>query len=248
MLKILIADDVKNIRESLTKMVNASLANATIVGATDSVANTIKAIKELKPDVVLLDIEMKDGTGFDVLKQFPNPSFKVIFITAYQQYSLEAFKFSALDYILKPVDPDQLAKAVNKAVEHIDREKLSNKIDAFLYNMEHASQEKKIVLKTAESIHVVSLKDIMYCQAYEGYTNFYLVDKSKILVSRTLGEYDELFSEHHFIRIHQSYLLNINYIKRYEKGEGGAIVLTNETTIPVSARKKEQLMKLLAKL
>jgi two-component system LytT family response regulator len=192
---------------------------------------------------------MKDGTGFSVLRQFAFPSFKTIFITAYEQYSLEAFRFSALDYLLKPVDPDLLLKAINKAADYIDREKLSLKIDTFLHNTERVSREsKKVALKTADNIYIVNLRDIVYCEADEGYTNIYLADKTRILVSRTLGEYDEMFSGYNFLRIHQSYLLNVEYIKRYEKGEGGKVILSNEAILPVSARKKEQLMEFLSNL
>jgi two-component system LytT family response regulator len=143
LLKLIIADDVRNIRESLTKMITSFVPDTSIAACTDSVETTINAIKEHKPDVLLLDIEMKDGTGFDVLKKFPSPSFKTIFVTAYEHYSLEAFRFSALDYLLKPVDPDQLVKALSKAGDQLDREKLSDKIEAFLHNMEHAAKGKK---------------------------------------------------------------------------------------------------------
>jgi two-component system LytT family response regulator len=196
----------------------------------------------------LLDIEMKDGNGFEVFKHFLSPSFKTIFVTAYQQYSFEAFRFSAIDYLLKPVDPDQLINAVNKAQDHIDKENLSVKIETFLHNMEHAAKGKKIILKTLESIHIVNISDIVYCEANEGYTMFYLSDRTKILVSRTLREFDEMLADHSFARIHQTFLVNINCIKRYEKGDGGQVVLSNDNCLPVSVRKKEQLMKLLAKL
>jgi two-component system LytT family response regulator len=159
------------------------------------------------------------------LKNFPSPAFKVIFITAYQEYAIQAFRFSALDYLLKPVDPDLLSQALKKAHDAIDREKVSLKIESFLYNMDDLSKgKKKVILKTADNIHVVSMQDIMYCEADRSYTHFYLADKTRIMVSTTLGDYEEMFTEHGFLRIHQSYLLNVSYIKRYEKGEGGKAV------------------------
>ncbi|MCD6068967.1 MAG: hypothetical protein K0S33_3793 [Bacteroidetes bacterium] len=249
MTRVLIADDIKDIRETLERTVTSHCPQATVVAATSSVASTVEAIREHAPDVVLLDVEMKDGTGFDVLKQFPSPAFKVIFITAYMQYSIEAFRFAALDYLLKPVDPDRLAQAIRRAADQADREKLALKIDSFLYNMQQpATSNKKIVLRTNESIHVVSLQNIMYCEADQSYTTFYLQDASRIMVTKPLREYEELFSQHQFIRIHQSYLVNISFIKRYDKGEGGQLVLSNEKALPVSVRKKEQLMQLLARL
>src|ERR1700752_5243992 len=177
MIKLLIADDEENVREALGSMVKLYSTDIKIVDSVNSVASAIKSISQHKPDVVLLDIEMKDGTGFDVLKQFPSPAFKVIFITAYQQYAVEAFRFSALDYLLKPVDPDLFTEAIRKATDIIDKEKISLKIDSFLYNMENISKGmKKIILKTSDNIHVVNLQDIIYCEADRSYTNFYLAD------------------------------------------------------------------------
>jgi two-component system LytT family response regulator len=249
MIKLIIADDEENVRQALHALVNRYCKEVQIVASTDSVSSTVKAINELQPDIVLLDIEMKEGTGFDVLKQFPVPKFKVIFVTAFQQYALQAFRFAALDYILKPIDPDVLADALRKAQDSIDREKIALKIDSFLHNMDNLSKgTKKIILKTADNIHVVNMQDIMYCEADRSYTNFYLADKSRIMVSNTLGDYEEMFSEYGFLRIHQSYLLNLSYIKRYEKGEGGKVILSDTIHLPVATRKKDHLMQLLSKL
>jgi two-component system LytT family response regulator len=249
MIKLLIADDVRNVRESLQKSVLSNCPGVSIIALTDGVHSTVSAIKEFSPDIVLLDIEMKDGSGFEIFKSFPDPLFKVIFITAYKQYSIDAFKFSALDYLLKPVDPDHLTAAINRASKQLDREKASLKIDSFLHNIQSTTAgSKKVVLKTSESIHIVSLSDIVYCEADESYTNFHLADTTRIMVTKTLREFDEMFTNYNFVRIHQSYLVNLNYIKRYDKGEGGNVVLNNEKSLPVSVRKKEQLMQLLSKL
>lgn len=246
MIKLLIADDESNVREALASLVKLYCPDAHVVGAADSVSATVRMIGELQPDIVLLDIEMKEGTGFDVLKQFPAPGFKVIFITAYQHYAVQAFRFAALDYLLKPVDPDQLVQSLKKAQETIGREKLSLKIDSFLSNMD-GKQGKKVVLKTADSIHVVNLQDILYCEADRSYTIFYLADKSRILVSNTLGQYEEMFGDYSFMRVHQSYLVNVDCIRRYEKSDG-KIILTGDISLPVATRKKDQLMQLLSKL
>jgi two-component system, LytTR family, response regulator len=249
MVKLLIADDEKNVREALASLVNLYSPEIKLVASTDSVSSTVHAIQEHQPDIVLLDIEMKEGTGFDVLKQFPSPAFKVIFITAYQQYAVQAFRFAALDYILKPVDPDQLTESLRRAVDTIDRLKMALKIDSFMYNMDNISKgTKKIVLKTADNIHVANLQDVLYCEADGSYTIFYFLDKSRIMVSNTLGQYEEMFDGYGFLRVHQSYLLNINYIRRYEKGDGGKVILSGEISLPVATRKKDQLMQILAKL
>ena len=249
MLKVPIADDEENGRDATAEIIKLSKLDLEIVGLTNGVQSTIAAIKSQNPDLVLLDIEMGDGTAFDVLKQFPVPSFKVIFITAYKQYAIEAFRFSALDYLLKPIDPFLLIQAINKVTDNIEREKMSLKLDSFFHNMNPATKEKKkISLRTANTIHVVNIQDIMHCEAERSYTNFHLVDKTKLLVSRPLDEFDSLLTDFQFVRIHRSHIVNINYIKRYEKGDGGSIILSNGANLPVSARKKDQIVKLLANL
>jgi two-component system LytT family response regulator len=249
MLKIIIADDVDNIRESLSEMIQQYSNDSKIVATTNSVKSTVGAINQYSPDVVLLDVEMGDGTGFDVLKQFPAPSFKVIFVSAYQNYAVEAFKFSALDYLLKPVDPNELIKAIHTASDKIDRDKLSLKIDSFISNIENLSKgPKKITLKTSDNIYVVNVQDIIYCESDHSYTKFHLNNGSHIMVSRGLGDYDEMLSPYNFMRIHQSYLVNLNFVSRYEKGDGGKIILSTNANLPVATRKKEQLLQVLSKL
>jgi two-component system LytT family response regulator len=249
MLKLLIADDEENVQETISAIVEKYCRGVSIVACTASVSATVKAIQQYEPEIVLLDIEMKEGTGFDVLKKITDPKFRIIFVTAYQEYAVEAFRFSALDYILKPIDQELLVQAIKKASESIDREKLSLKIDSFMFNMDHISKEmKKIALKTADNIHLVNLRDIVYCEADRSYTYFYLNDKSRVTVSSPLGQYEDLFNGYGFLRIHSSFLVNINYIKRYEKGDGGKVIIDDKTSLPVSTRKKEQLMQLLSKL
>jgi two-component system LytT family response regulator len=249
MLKLFIVEDEKNVREALTNMVGLYSPHVDVVGWADSVSSAIKKIEELQPDIVLFDIQIKEGTSFDVLNKFPSPAFKVIFVTAFQQHAVQAFRFSALDYLLKPVDPDLLAATLAKAVDSLDREKMSLKIESFLFNVDHlAKGKKKIILKTSSNIHIVNLHDVVYCEADRSYTNFYLADKSRIMVSSTLGQYEEMFEGYGFLRIHASYLVNIEFIKRYERGEGGKVILAGDIQLPVAARKKEQLLQLLAQL
>ena len=249
MLKLLIVDDEENVREALSRMLQLYSEDTQLTGAHGSISSAVKAIKENKPDILLLDIEIGKESGFDIFKHFPKPDFKIIFITAYQQYAVQAFRFAALDYLLKPVNPDQLIDALKKAFDAIDREKFSLKIDSFIHNVSAISnRSKKIVLKTADNMHVVNVNDIMYCESDRSYTTFFMADKSRIMVSQTLGDYEDMFDEYGFIRIHKSYLVNLQFIKRYEKGEGGKIILNDNSSIPVASRKKEQLLELLAKL
>lgn len=243
MLRILIVDDEKNAREALSGMIEQYNQNWQLVDACERVSDAVKAIGDHEPDVVLLDIKMGRESGFDLFKYFPRPKFKVIFITAYQQYALQAFRFAALDYLLKPVSPSHLTEALNKASDASDLGKLSLKIGSFLHNMSaDAAGSKKVVLRTSDNIHLVELNDIMYCEAVRNYTNFYLSDDSRIMVSKTIGGYEDLFSDAGFFRIHMSYLLNFRYLKRYEKGDGGKVILKNGKSLPLATRKKDQFL------
>ncbi len=249
MLKIIIVDDEANVREAIGQMLKLFSEDTQLIGSYSNIAAAVKAIREDKPHIVLLDIEIGQDNGFDVLKHFPNPGFKVIFITGYQQYAVQAFRFAALDYLLKPVDPDQLSDAIKKAFDAVDREKFSLKIDSFIHNMgSMAHKAKKIVLRTADNMHIVNLNDIMYCESERSYTTFFMADKTKVMVSQTLGDYEDMFNDYGFMRIHKSYLINLQFIKRYEKGDGGTVILNGNISLPVATRKKEQLMELLAKL
>lgn len=249
MLKVLIVDDEENVRAALSQMLHHYCDDTYFAGGYSNIPDAVRAIKENKPDVLLLDVEIGEESGFDIFKHVPYPDFKVIFITAYQQYAVQAFRFAALDYLLKPVDPDQLSKAINKAFDAMDREKFSMKIASFFQNVESLTNKaKRIALKTAENIHIVNLNDIMYCESEGNYTTFFMADKSRIMVSQTLGDYEDLFNEYGFIRTHKSFLINLQFIKRYEKGEGGKIILNDNTNIPVATRKKEQVVQLLSRL
>jgi two-component system LytT family response regulator len=196
---------------------------------------------------VLLDIKMDDGTGFDLLKQIEPVDFKVIFVTAYDQYAIHAIKFSALDYLLKPVDPDDLIQAVEKAEKLLVQE-LNQQLGVLADNMQTQDRlKKKIILKTFDNIHLVKVSDIVYCESDDNYTRFHLENKS-ILVSTTLKEYEEMLGEYGFFRAHRSYLVNLGHIETFEKADGGAIILTNDKKVPVSSRKKEQLLDLLERI
>lgn len=249
MLKALIVDDDKNVTESVNRLLELYHPDIKICASCHSISSAISAIKDNLPDILFLDVEIGSENGFDIFKHFPQPDFRVIFITAHEQYALQAFRFAALDYLLKPIDPVLLEEALKKAMDFLDREKIKLKIDSFLHNVKDLTKDsKKVVLKTLDTIHVVNLKDVMYCEADRNYTNFYLEDKSRIMVSSTMGGYEELFTPYNFLRIHQSYLLNLDYLKRFEKTDGGKAILKDNTGLPVATRKKDQLLKRLANL
>lgn len=246
MIKILIADDEVNVREALTTMVERYTSGFEVIGAVKNLSDASTAIATLRPDILLLDIELGKDNAFDIYKYFPEPFFKIIFVTSYQQYAVQAFRFAATDYLLKPVDPDLLIEALQRAGNAIDKNRLADKIDNLLHSLpQPASKPRKIVLKTSDNIHVVNPDDITYCEASRSYTIFHMVDNSKITVSVTLGEYEELLKTHDFLRIHHSYLLNINYMKRFSKADGGQIVLKDNTVLPVASRKKERVLEML---
>jgi len=246
MIRTVIVDDEKKARETVAGILKLYCPNVQVVAEAKDVSSAVEAIHAHKPDLVLLDINMPRESGFDLLKKVDARQFKLVFITAYEEYAVKAFRCSALDYILKPVNPDELKEAVDKVESLLEKEHIDVRLETFLSNMASPNRDiKKIVLKTSDSIHVVNVQDIVRCEADRNYTVFYLVGEKKILVSNTLKEYDELLSAYRFFRAHQSHLVNIDFIERYEKKEGGCLVMKDKSTVPVSVRKKETLLSLL---
>jgi len=244
MIRVAVIDDEPHIRDGLLRLLGNHCPNVLIAGTAGSVKEGKELIRKQHPDLVLLDIRMGDGTGFDLLKQLDPVDFKVIFITAYDQYAVRAFKFSALDYILKPVDPDDLKEAVKRA-EKILQHDLRIRLAALENNLLPGKiQHKKIVLKTTENVFIIEIPRISFCESDGSYTVIHLDDGKKIMVSKNLKEYDDMLNEQGFYRIHKSFLINLSYVERFEKGEGGFVVLKNEVKIPVATRKREQLLDL----
>jgi two-component system LytT family response regulator len=245
-MKVIIIDDEARSRKSIANILNISSIETALVAEAENVKTGLEAIKQYKPDVVLLDINMPDGTGFDLLKKLDHINFKVIFITAYEEFAIQAFEFSAVDYILKPVDPLKLNEALNKAHQLVEQENISLRLNALFANLESSSTEsKKLVLKTAENIYLVKTSDIIRCESDGGYTRFYIVDGKKILVSRNMKDFEEMLNGFGFYRIHQSHLINLKYIDHYSKTEGGAVVMKDNSSLPLARRKKESFLKLL---
>lgn len=249
MIKAIIIDDEQKSRETIAAVLKLHCKDVSVIAQAGDVKSGLDAIAQYPPDLILLDVKMPDGTGFDLLQQLDAISFKIIFITAFEEYAVKAFKFSALDYILKPVDPNELASAIAKAEHALEKEKLSLQLNAFMANINNMAREvKKIVLKTTDNIYVINVQDIIRCEADRNYTDFYLNGGKKLMVSVTLKEYDDLLKHYGFFRVHQSHLVNLNYIDRYEKGGGGSVIMKDGAAIAVSFRKKDQLLKFLDKL
>lgn len=243
-MKLLIIDDEKRTREMIAKMVDSFELGIECFPIGENVQSGLQAIQDIQPDLVFLDIQMPDGTGFDLLNSIDERNFEVIFITAFEEYALKAIKFSALDYVLKPIDSDELRAALTKAAGAIDKKVDSEQLETLNFNMQNTNR-KKLVLKTHESVHVVDLENIIRCEADRNYTSFFLKDGKKILVSKTLKEYETLLSGNQFFRVQQSHLINLNYVDRFDKKNGGSVVMKDGSEVPLSPAKKDLFFKVL---
>ena len=202
-------------------------------------------LSETDLDLVFLDVRIGNENCFGILKDLQSVDFQIIFITAYDRYAIDAFKFSAIDFLLKPINLDDLKISVNKAEKMIIAENLHLRLSNLIDNLSQKGMNQTIVLRTFESHHVVHIKDIIQCEAQGNYTLFHLKNKKNIIVSQTLKKYDLLLTGHKFFRCHQSHLVNMECVVRFDKRDGGSLVLENELEVPISTRKKEQLFKFL---
>lgn len=250
MITAILVDDEPRARESLRIILERFFPEVGIIGEASGVEEAFTLIKKEKPNTVFLDIKMPDGTGFDLLKRFDEVDFKVIFVTAFEEHALEAIKFSAFDYILKPINTNELRDVIANLNENFDRsDEVNIKLKAFFANMEAASQtKKKIVLKTAESIHLVPILNVVRCEADCNYTKIFLENHPKILISKSLKYFEDMLSDYGFVRVHQSHLVNINHVVRLDKTDGGVLVFADGSQVPIAVRKRDQLLKLLNSL
>lgn len=236
MIKAVIIDDHTSMRNNLKAILGFINEEVEIMGEASGVQEGVELVNKLKPELLFLDVEMQDGTGFDLLSQLPDKSLKVIFITGHDAYALKAFKFSAIDYVLKPVDPDDLSKAIAKAKASINPQtNIQNLIDK-------STQLKRLVLSDLRNTYLVDINDIIRVESEVNYTRFIIASKSPIVVSKTLKHFDELLSASGFFRSHQSHLVNLRYFDRLDKSEGGVIFLNNGESVPISMRKREKLL------
>jgi len=245
-MKIVIIDDEARARKSIADILKFSQHNLEVTAEADCVKTGIEAIRKHKPDLILLDINMPDGTGFDLLKAMDYIHFKIIFITAYEEFAIKAFDFSAIDYILKPADPKKLLEAIDKAHHIVEQENINLKLNALFTNLDSVNPDsKKLVLKTAEKIYLINTRDIIRCESDMGYTQFFMVGGEKILVSKNLKEYEDMLNGLGFYRIHQSHLINLKFIDYYDKTEGGSVKMKDNSMLPLSRRKKDSFLKLI---
>jgi two-component system, LytTR family, response regulator len=244
-IRAVIIDDEKTARDTLKQLLQIYCPQVLLVGEANDVEPGQNLIRELNPDLVFLDVEMHSGTGFDVINGLDNIQAEVIFTTAHNHYALHAIRVSALDYLLKPVSSEELIIAVDKCKPgqlNIPREVwelLRVQLDS------QKSNPDRLSIPTTKGYEIIKVKDIIYCEGDRNYTVFYFHEKEKLLSSRTLKEYEHLLPPKSFIRVHQKYLVNINFVKRYIKGRGGFLIMSNEKEIEVSQSKKQELMDLL---
>lgn len=238
----LIIDDEQKGRNAVKNCIVNHAPDLTVLGEAENVAEGIKAIETHKPEIVFLDIDMPDGTGFDLLEQLPNINFKLIFVTAHENYAVKAFKYSAIDYLLKPIDPDDFSEAIAKLKSESRLDSIEEKVALLL---ENKNRFERIALPTSMGLKMVELTEIIHLKSDNNYTFFYLKGGLKILVSKTLKTYDNLLAEEGFYRVHKSHLVNISCVREYLNGEGGTVVMEDGAEIEVSRRKKEGLIQLL---
>ena len=243
----ILVDDMPQALEMLHNDISNNYGNIQIIGTATSVVSAAKLLRKTQPDILFLDIMLGDGTGFDVLEIFPNLRSKIIFVTASDEFAIKAFKFAAIDYVLKPYSDEDLANAIKKALHHIQPKKEQLSVLQQSISKPH-QQPKKISLHTLDKIIVVSLEEIVRCQSDNNYTTFYFDNGSKIMVTKTLKYFADLLKESAFLRVHQSHLVNMKYIKEFIKTDGGYLMLTDKSNVPVSARKRPEVIKALGNL
>lgn len=249
MLRAIVIDDNQEIRKKNCTLIKANCPNIAIIGQADSVESGVEIIRQLSPDIVFLDIEMPDGTGFDLLQKLSPITFKIIFITGYEDFAIKAFRFSAIDYLLKPLNANELVEAVKKAEELLSKDIFDIKLNNLFANLERPKNLQNLILKTADKIYSVNIQDIVNCESDKNYTTFYFINTPKLVVSTNLKEYENLLTPFNFFRTHQSHLINMAYFDHYIKTDGGnTVVMKNKVAIPLSVRKKEDFLLLLQNL
>ncbi len=250
MIKAIIIDDEQHCIDRLSYLLAQHYKSSIqLLSSIQSVEEGVAAIQQLKPDLIFLDVHLNNKTGFDVLKHFNEFGFAVIFTTAFEKYAIQAIRFSAVDYLLKPIDNDELKAAIDKLKTRISKDDLAKKFDVLFHNLKHIdAASKRISIPTVNGFIFLPVNDIIRCESNINYTTLYLKNEQKITVAKTLKEFEELLSDYNFFRVHNSHLINLAYIKRYNKGKGGVVCMSDDSEIEVSTRRKDEFLKRLAML
>ena len=244
----IIVDDEKPQQEILKGMLTKGFADYRLEAICSSVDEGIKKIKSIKPQLVFLDVQMPPKTGFDLLNSFDTINFEIIFTTSFEHFAIKAFKFSAIDYLLKPFSEEDLAIALKKfEAKNAVQNSLKNVQNLLMNINQNTSDKARIALPTMSGFVFAQVNDIIRCESDNNYTTFYFNDKGSLMVSKTLKDCEELLEEYQFFRIHASHLINMRYIKEYIKGDGGQVKMTDGSVVDVSRRKKDEFLQHLNK-
>jgi two-component system LytT family response regulator len=243
MIKTLIIDDEQHCIDSLIGLINRYEDVFNVVGVFKNIEDAVDATNNLKPELVFLDVKLGNQTGFDYLRKIEKITFNTVFTTAHEAYAVSAFKFSAIDYLLKPIDAGDFNLAVIKIKEKMLLSNIKDQIDALMYNISVDDTLKRISIATSEGYIFLEVSDIMYCKADVNYTHIFTRNGEKITTSKTLKIFEDLLKESNFFRVHNSYLINLVYVKKYSKGKGGYVTMIDDSVIDVSIRRKDTFLK-----
>jgi two-component system LytT family response regulator len=247
MQRVIIVEDEARSRAFLADILTEHCPSLRLVGTASNVEEAVAAIAELRPDLVFLDIELQTGTGFDVLNRIGDNQPAVIFTTAYDHYAIKAIKFSAVDYLLKPIDVDELKAAVARTRELEQRNSNQQTLEVLMHNLKQlrANENPTITLSVAEGIEFIPLREIIRLEAAGAYTNFFLKGNRKMMVSKNLKEYENMLGEHEFMRVHNSHIINLAEVKRMVKSDGGYAVMSDDAQVVISPKKRDDFMKMM---
>ena len=242
-MRAVIVDDESGARSTLISLIKKYFEDIEIVGEGESVDSGKRIIAETRPDLLFLDVQMQDGTGFDLLGGIDRSNLQVIFVSAHDYFAITAIKFSAVDYLVKPVEPIELQKAIDKIRQQKSLFEVQQKLDLLLSNV---NRIEKIALPSLTGIEFVRIDQIVRCQAENNYTVFYLLNGENILVSKTLKEYEDILCANGFFRIHKSIIINMKFVKKYVKGDGGSVIMEDGSEVFVSRRRKDDFLEALS--
>lgn len=245
-MRAIVVDDEKNVREALLKSLKIFCPEVEVVGEAESVEEASNLIRTVEFELAFLDIQLKDGTSLELLNMFPKRNFYFIFVTAFDQFAVDAFRLSAIDYLLKPISPDLLVEAVEKVKRMPSIEHATESLSVVQDHLQAKPKAcNRIILKDADNMHVVKITDIVRCEADGGYTRFALLDGRRILTSHNLKEYERLLVSWNFIRAHHAHLVNVGHVLNFSRQDGGMLHMSNDEMVPVSHRKREALLRAL---
>ena len=242
-INVVLIDDENQSRKTLQVLLRDYCPNVKIIGEADSVLAGYQLLQTETPDAVFLDVQMTDGTGFDLLNKISDPSFQVIFTTAFDDFAIKAFQYNAIDYLLKPIDIDDLLRSIKK----IDLSNNGSETKTQLSNLletNNSGEFKKIALSTSEGLHFLELKNIVRLQSEANYTTFHLMDGTRIVVSKTIKNFEKLLTDNDFFRTHKSHIINFKHVTKILREDGGYLLMTDNYKVPISRSKKDEFMKL----